>query len=586
MTKLIKRRIVPFLLLLVLCIGMVPTAFADAEITVTDNAASDSTTQEDSQHNADIVVVPNEESEDLISESIQPGVDSSPSESTSPDSGSSSSESIPQSTSGSSASASDLSAESLPQSAVSSSSASGLGNNSENAAEPEGGSTSIPTDEGTKQEAFTPVTIVSRNGISLFASAPDEGKLQWKYNPGYQYDANQGNGSVNLETWPTATINGRVAYCVEPENLNTHGSKPYGTIQYDQLSSAQVYSIGYAMLYGAQDLSNIPYHIATQTIIWEITRGYMDLESYTCINKGIYNAVIGYNPSTVPYYEQILAQMRAHKEVPSFAHFSSTLAPVHKVPGIPGEYKLELMNTNPNCDLSDFNFSDQAGVTFTKENQTLHVASSAAISAGTLFSSFKGSLGETNSLIYWCSLDGEDQIRATADVLDPVPAYFRLSTEDVGQYQITIVKLESGTNIPLAGAQFEIRHTEKGTLGTYTTDGSGRLTVSVPWQGTYIVLLAFVCTPPAFAVDDIWTVGRSIITDVYQKIVGISTLLAGLMSAVAVLGCKFSGGRQQRVDQAWDWLKRIWIAWAVINGIGAFIAYVAPLFSGLATLEP
>lgn len=172
MTKLIKRRIVPFLLLLVLCIGMVPTAFADAEITVTDNAASDSTTQEDSQHNADIVVVPNEESEDLISESIQPGVDSSPSESTSPDSGSSSSESIPQSTSGSSASASDLSAESLPQSAVSSSSASGLGNNSENAAEPEGGSTSIPTDEGTKQDAFTPVTIVSRNGISLLHLHP------------------------------------------------------------------------------------------------------------------------------------------------------------------------------------------------------------------------------------------------------------------------------------------------------------------------------------------------------------------------------------------------------------------------------
>ena len=40
---------------------MVPTAFADAEITVTDNAASGPTTQEDSQHNADIVVVPNEE---------------------------------------------------------------------------------------------------------------------------------------------------------------------------------------------------------------------------------------------------------------------------------------------------------------------------------------------------------------------------------------------------------------------------------------------------------------------------------------------------------------------------------------------
>ena len=301
MTKLIKRRIVPLLLILILCIGMVPTAFADAEITVTDNAASGPTTQEDSQHNADIVVVPNEESEDLIPESIQPSVDSSPSESTSLDSGSSSSESIPQSTDGGSASASDPGAENLPQSTVSSSSASSLGSNSENTAEPAGSSVSIPTDGGTEQDTFTPVTIVNRNGISYFSSAASEGKLQWIYNPGYQYDANQGNGSVNLEMWPTATINGRVAYCVEPENLNTHGSKPYGTIQYDQLNSAQVYSIGYAMLYGAQDLSNIPYHIATQTIIWEITRGYMDLESYTCINKGIYNAVIGYNPSAAPY---------------------------------------------------------------------------------------------------------------------------------------------------------------------------------------------------------------------------------------------------------------------------------------------
>lgn len=102
-----------------------------------------------------------------------------------------------------------------------------------------------------------------------------------------------------------------------------------------------------------------------------------------------------------------------------------------------------------------------------------------------------------------------------------------------------------------------------------------------------VVLLALFCTPAAFAAGtDMWTVGKEIIVDVYSKIVGISTVLAGLMSAVAVLGCKFSGGRQQRVDQAWDWLKRIWVAWAIINGIGAFIAYVAPLFSGLATLDP
>ena len=100
-----------------------------------------------------------------------------------------------------------------------------------------------------------------------------------------------------------------------------------------------------------------------------------------------------------------------------------------------------------------------------------------------------------------------------------------------------------------------------------------------------LMLLLPLMIPSAFAVDDMWTVANTIIVDVYAKIAGISTVLAGLMSAVAVVGAKISNN-QHKVDQAWDWLKRIWIAWAIINGIGAFIAYVAPFFSGLATLTP
>ena len=99
------------------------------------------------------------------------------------------------------------------------------------------------------------------------------------------------------------------------------------------------------------------------------------------------------------------------------------------------------------------------------------------------------------------------------------------------------------------------------------------------------VLLCGCMVTPAFALDDMWTVANRIIVDVYGKIAGISTVLAGLMSAVAVVGAKLSNN-QHKVDQAWDWLKRIWIAWMIINGIGAFIAYVTPLFSGLATLTP
>ena len=99
-----------------------------------------------------------------------------------------------------------------------------------------------------------------------------------------------------------------------------------------------------------------------------------------------------------------------------------------------------------------------------------------------------------------------------------------------------------------------------------------------------LLLLAALFLPHAFAVEDMWTAANRIIKDVYTKIAGVSTVLAGLMSAVAVIGAKMSG-TQQKADQAWDWLKRVWLARVIINGIGAFIAYVRPLFKGLATLD-
>ena len=85
------------------------------------------------------------------------------------------------------------------------------------------------------------------------------------------------------------------------------------------------------------------------------------------------------------------------------------------------------------------------------------------------------------------------------------------------------------------------------------------------------------------AVEDMWTVANRIIVDVYNKIAGISTVLAALMTTVCVVGMKLSNN-QQKVDQSVDWLKRIWISWAIINGIGAFLAYVRPLLDGLAVI--
>lgn len=100
-----------------------------------------------------------------------------------------------------------------------------------------------------------------------------------------------------------------------------------------------------------------------------------------------------------------------------------------------------------------------------------------------------------------------------------------------------------------------------------------------------IFVMAMCLTAPALAATDLWTAAQTIIVDIYSHIATLSTALAGLMSAIAVLGAKLSNN-QHKVDQAWDWLKRIWICWGIINGIGAFIAYITPHFSGLATITP
>lgn len=95
-----------------------------------------------------------------------------------------------------------------------------------------------------------------------------------------------------------------------------------------------------------------------------------------------------------------------------------------------------------------------------------------------------------------------------------------------------------------------------------------------------IMMLISATSLTAFAAgEDMFEVADNIIRDLYSHIAGISTVLAALMSAIAVVGAKMSN-TQQKSDQAWDWLKRIWVAWAVINGIGAFIAYIVPLFDG------
>lgn len=314
--------------------------------------------------------------------------------------------------------------------------------------------------------------------------------------------------------WATAIIGGELAYCIDMTNFHTNSGVNMGSsTTYPSLTTDQKYVLGHVMQYGAKDDSNIPYHMATQVLIWEVVHGRMDLDTLEQTGSDIYDGVIGYNPSAAAYYDQILADVKEHEQVPSFMSSRENTAPTHKIPGKDGTYKLELTNENSSCFLGDFHFTNTGNISFNQVDNNLAVTASGELTSPVMVTAYKGANGQTDSLLFWSSEDGTQQVRATPLNTNPVPAYMQLTTEDTEEpgepeepeppeeegYQIEIHKLEEGTEKPLAGAVFEVRHAEKGIVGTVSSDSEGYALVKAPWAGTYVITEV---TPPKYHLLD------------------------------------------------------------------------------------
>jgi len=99
----------------------------------------------------------------------------------------------------------------------------------------------------------------------------------------------------------------------------------------------------------------------------------------------------------------------------------------------------------------------------------------------------------------------------------------------------------------------------------------------------YIGFLGASMTPllcqSAFAADTLWTKASEVMKDVYNQILGISTIAAVVTAAVALVMMNFSrSGRT--VDESRAWLKRIVVTWIILNSLGFIMSYITPFFAG------
>lgn len=98
------------------------------------------------------------------------------------------------------------------------------------------------------------------------------------------------------------------------------------------------------------------------------------------------------------------------------------------------------------------------------------------------------------------------------------------------------------------------------------------------WSLVAVIAAALVSVTPVFA-DTIWDRFSTIMRDVYGQVVGISTIVAVTVAAIALV-VRMVSRNQRAVDEATAWLKRIVITWLILNSLGFVVAYLQPLIAG------
>ena len=476
------RSVVSLLMVFVLCFGMIPCAFAD-EITTP-------TAPQSGEGSASEAVPPNTDQTPPPEESAAP-----PEESTEPP--------------------------------------------SEEATEP---MEEDPTDETTLPEELDDLDSDDRllgaeayastqKSIMLFDFA-DNGDYTTRLN--YQVTcAYKPNGSGTTRTayvknmgWHFARYGGvahadEPLYCIEPwrnyaastsgnsvdrdVTLNGSGSTTGSNVWY-ALPSARREAIGLILLYSDQQWNhsisvtttkkdsnpNVPLRVATQILIYEIVCGLRDPSSFNrnssneCGTSGdvFYAAASASVSGFSSCYHSLVSAIQSAKTIPSFCSSSRNNAPVIQLSGDTGSAH------DSNGVLSAFSFSNGNGARFSKSGNTLNITKTGDISESTVFTATRYLPSASNSsynIWYMSGSSYQTTISLYNAGSSGLNAYFKIKAPSLGNISLTKTT-EDGKN--LSGWKFGIYSNAACTnlvSGPYTTNSSGKLSVSGLTAGTYYV---------------------------------------------------------------------------------------------------
>ena len=237
---------------------------------------------------------------------------------------------------------------------------------------------------------------------------------------------------------------------------------------------------------------NVPLRVATQFLIYEIVCGLRNPSTFVlnstneCGTAGdiFYNAGAAAISNFAPNYNTLVSYVQSALKRPSFTGSSSSNAPTITLTGD------ETSVYDSNGVLSDWNFSDGSGAEFYKSGNYLYIYQTGTISESTVFKATKyvpSAANSTYNIWYMSGSSYQTTISLASPSYGNLNAYFKLKAPSLGALSLTKTT-EDGQN--LANWRFGIYSNSACTslvAGPYTTNSSGKISVTGLSAGTYYV---------------------------------------------------------------------------------------------------
>lgn len=345
---------------------------------------------------------------------------------------------------------------------------------------------------------LTVFTTLFSNGTTAFAASSSANIAFWYASTRASGEVSELKAGYDHGKILYAILDGNAAYCMNfglaADGGQLMNSYPNSSTS---MSAQQEKLLSYCLYFGfnsnsATQPSNdqCDQFIATQAMVWVIVGNLFGTGSGDSAARKLCDTAP--NPSSsYDYYTSLKSNIsKSYNAIrPSFASRTQSGAETYELKWNEGNQRFEKTLTDSNGVLGSFDIS-LSGYKVEKDGNSVTISSKEVNTAATMatMNSTAGEVETTSSCVFWLTEKANYQeFVSERPSADPIHAYFKVKTENIGYGEI--VKTDESSGVKLKGAVYGI-YSDSGCtnkVDTMTTDGNGYAKSNALVAGTYYV---------------------------------------------------------------------------------------------------